>query len=72
MKKAYIVSTGTELLLGNTADTNALFLSRELSALGTRVIGRSTVGDNREMIKNALRTAYDMADVICPRPGTNG
>jgi nicotinamide-nucleotide amidase len=66
MKKAYIVATGTELLLGNTADTNALFLSRELSALGTRVIGRSTVGDNREMIKNALRTAYDMADlVIC-------
>lgn len=66
MKKAYIVSTGTELLLGNTADTNALYLSRELSALGIRVIGRSTVGDNREMIKNAFRTGYDLADlVIC-------
>lgn len=66
MMKAYIVSTGTELLLGNTIDTNALFLSRELSALGIRVIGRSTVGDNREMIRNAFRTGYELADlVIC-------
>ena len=64
MKKAYIVSTGTELLLGNTADTNALFISRELSALGFRVIGRSTVGDNREMIKNALRTGWELADLV--------
>ncbi|MGE5545038.1 MAG: competence/damage-inducible protein A [Bacillota bacterium] len=64
MKKAYIVSTGTELLLGNTADTNALFLSRELSALGIRVIGRATVGDNREMIKYAIRTGCDLADLV--------
>lgn len=64
MKKAYIVSTGTELLLGNTADTNALFISRELSVLGFRVIGRSTVGDNREMIKNALRTGWELADLV--------
>lgn len=64
MKTAYIVSTGTELLLGNTADTNALFLSRELSALGLRVVGRSTVGDNREMIKNAFRTGYELADLV--------
>lgn len=64
MKKAYIVSTGTELLIGNTADTNSFFLSRELSALGIRVVGRSTVGDNREMIKNALRTGYELADLV--------
>ncbi|MGI6513473.1 MAG: competence/damage-inducible protein A [Syntrophomonadaceae bacterium] len=64
MKTAYIVSTGTELLLGNTIDTNALYLSRELSAMGIRVIGRTTVGDNREMIVNGLRTGYDLAELV--------
>jgi len=64
MKTAYIVSTGTELLLGNTMDTNAEYLSRELSAMGFKVIGRATVGDNREMIEKALRTGYDLADLV--------
>jgi len=64
MKTAYIVSTGTELLLGNTMDTNAEYLSRELSAMGFKVIGRTTVGDDREMIKRALRTGYELAELV--------
>ncbi len=64
MKTAYIVSTGTELLLGNTMDTNSEYLSRELSAMGFKVIGRATVGDNRDMIKSALRTGYELADLV--------
>ncbi len=69
MKTAYIVSTGTELLLGNTIDTNALFLSYELTALGVRVVGRSTVGDNQDMIKKAFRAGYKLADLVVSTGG---
>ena len=45
MKKAYLISTGTELLIGSTIDTNSVFLSEKLLALGIRVTGKSTIGD---------------------------
>lgn len=66
MLHACIISTGTELLLGSTVDSNCIFLSQKLSDLGIRVITRFTVGDNREQIKNAFINAFKLADlVIC-------
>lgn len=66
MLHACIVSTGTELLLGSTVDSNCMFLSQELNHLGVRVIARFTVGDNREQIKNAFINGFKLADlVIC-------
>ncbi len=66
MLHACIISTGTELLLGSTMDSNCMFLSQRLSDLGVRVITRFTVGDNHEQIKNAFINAFKLADlVIC-------
>lgn len=66
MLHACIISTGTELLLGSTVDSNCMFLSQKLSDLGVRVIARFTVGDNHEQIKNAFINALKLADlVIC-------
>ncbi len=69
MKKAYIISTGTELLTGMTTDTNAAYISQELTDLGLRVLGISVAGDNRENLKNAFAFAFKSADVIIASGG---
>ncbi|MGE5404609.1 MAG: competence/damage-inducible protein A [Candidatus Saccharibacteria bacterium] len=69
MKTAYIVSTGTELMIGDTEDSNALFLSRRLAAIGVRVVGRSAVGDNEEMLRRAFLTGFETADIVISSGG---
>ncbi|HZJ85459.1 MAG TPA: competence/damage-inducible protein A [Syntrophomonadaceae bacterium] len=69
MKKAYIISTGTELLLGMTVDTNARHISRELASLGIKVVGMSTVGDNRDKIRAAFELGVNSADIIIASGG---
>ena len=43
---AELIAVGTELLLGNIANTDGQMLSRELSALGINVYYHTVVGDN--------------------------
>ena len=45
-KGVEILSIGTELLLGNIVNTNARWISEELSKLGLNHFRQSTVGDN--------------------------
>lgn len=69
MFKAYIISTGTELMLGSTMDSNSVFLSEKLSAEGIKVIGKSTVGDSAEYIRAAFENAVNVADIIISSGG---
>ena len=69
MKKAYLISTGTELLLGSTLDTNSIFLSRKLAEIGIKVIGKSVVGDNQEAIEAAMKLGLSSADVVITTGG---
>lgn len=64
MANAEILSIGTELLLGNVLDTNAQFLSLELAKLGIDCYYRITVGDNKERIKLAVRSALSRAQLV--------
>lgn len=64
-----IVSTGTELLLGQIVNTNAAYLARKLNELGFDVLFQSTVGDNRERMAQVLSTALDRADIIITTGG---
>lgn len=64
MLQAFIISTGTELLLGDTIDTNSIFISRSLTGMGIKVMGKSVVGDNRHNIRKAFIQGRKMADVI--------
>jgi nicotinamide-nucleotide amidase len=64
MLKAEIVSVGTELLLGQIVNTNAAFVGRRLASLGIDLYMETTVGDNLERIKNAVRAAGDRADIV--------
>ncbi|MDP9184352.1 MAG: competence/damage-inducible protein A, partial [Actinomycetota bacterium] len=55
---------GTELLLGQIADTNAQWMSEQLAAIGVDVTHHQAVGDNQERIVEALRIAASRADVV--------
>ena len=61
---AELLSVGTELLLGEILNTDAKYLSEELSALGINVYYQTVVGDNRERLKNALDAALLRADIV--------
>ena len=66
---AELIAVGTELLLGNIANTDAQTLSRELSALGINVYYHTVVGDNPERLKKAVEIAKTRADLIITTGG---
>ena len=59
-----IVAVGTELLLGQIADTNAQWLGEHLAALGVGSHFHQAVGDNHERIVLAFRTALARSDAV--------
>jgi len=67
--KAEIVSTGTELLLGETLNTSANFLTGKLSSLGIEVDYHTTVGDNPERLEQVLRQAIGRTDFLVTTGG---
>ncbi|MES9685502.1 competence/damage-inducible protein A [Bacillus sp. AFS001701] len=64
MKRAEIIAVGTELLLGQIANTNAQFIAKHLSALGYHHHFQTVVGDNSERLKSALEIASSRSDLI--------
>ena len=64
MKKASIVSTGDEIILGRVLDTNAAYLSEKLFSIGIPVVSFHTVGDDIDRIVRATETASSEADVV--------
>ena len=59
-----VVTIGDELLLGQTLDTNAAFLSRELATAGFQVTRRTTVGDDEQSIAQAVSAALERSPVV--------
>ena len=66
---AELIAVGTELLLGNIANTDAQMLSQGLSALGINVYYHTVVGDNPERLRAAVETAKGRADIILTTGG---
>ncbi|MCX7773135.1 MAG: molybdopterin-binding protein, partial [Clostridia bacterium] len=54
---AEVLAVGTELLMGQIANTNAQYLSRRLNDLGIKVYYHSVVGDNPNRLKDSLALA---------------
>ena len=61
---AEIIAVGSELLLGQIANTNAQFISRQLSELGINVFYHTVVGDNPNRLQEAIQVAEGRADCI--------
>ena len=66
---AEILSVGTELLLGNIANTDAQDVSVALSELGIDVRWHTVVGDNPERVKQAVAVARTRADILIATGG---
>ena len=66
---AELIAVGTELLLGNIANTDAQVLSEKLSGLGITVHHHTVVGDNPQRLAQALETARGRADIIITTGG---
>jgi nicotinamide-nucleotide amidase len=62
--KAFILSTGDELVRGRTIDTNTAEIARSLGGLGVTVVGASLAGDDEEALVAAILHAAERADLI--------
>jgi nicotinamide-nucleotide amidase len=62
--KAEIVTTGTEILLGEIVDTNAAWIAQQLRDVGVNLYYKTTVGDNEERIRSVLALGMTRSDVI--------
>ncbi|MFD1708417.1 competence/damage-inducible protein A [Siminovitchia sediminis] len=62
--KAEIIGVGTELLLGQIANTNAQYLSEQLAEIGVNVYFHTVVGDNPKRLTDAIQQAETRADLL--------
>ncbi|RKQ37545.1 competence/damage-inducible protein A [Oceanobacillus halophilus] len=62
--KSEIVAVGTELLLGQIANTNAQWLSEKLALQGINIYHHTVVGDNLQRIKKVFEQAQNRSDII--------
>jgi len=61
---AEIIAVGSELLTPFRLDTNSLYLTEKLNALGIEVRFKTVVGDDRERLARVLRAALDRSNLI--------
>lgn len=61
---AEIIAVGSELLLGQIVNTNAKFISNQLSEIGINVFYHTVVGDNPQRLKEVISVAETRADLI--------
>ena len=62
--KTSILAVGTELLFGQTVNTNATFLSDRLNHMGFDVMYHFVVGDNPARLKAKLAEAFSDTDLV--------
>ena len=62
--RAEIIAVGTELLLGNIANTDAQFLSEQLSSVGVDVLYHTAVGDNPQRLAEVIDIARRRCDLL--------
>jgi nicotinamide-nucleotide amidase len=61
---AEIVTSGTEILLGDIVDTNAAWIAQQLRDTGVNLYYKTTVGDNEGRLRGVLELGMSRSDVI--------
>jgi nicotinamide-nucleotide amidase len=69
MPTAEIITIGTELLLGETIDTNTMYIARALRDAGVDLYRTSTIGDNEERIAQIIQEGMTRAEIIITTGG---
>ena len=68
-KSAEIIAVGTEILLGEITNTDAVTVAQALSELGINAYYQTVVGDNPERLRECIRIAKSRADIIITTGG---
>jgi len=61
---AEIIAVGSELLTPARIDTNSLWLTAQLNSLGVEVIRKTVVGDDRNLLAQAVSSALDRVPLL--------
>jgi nicotinamide-nucleotide amidase len=64
LTRASIVAVGSELLETTKLDTNSLFITEQLNAVGIDVTSKHVAGDDRAVLQHVLRSALTGADLV--------
>ncbi|HQF44018.1 MAG TPA: CinA family nicotinamide mononucleotide deamidase-related protein, partial [Ignavibacteriaceae bacterium] len=62
--KAYLISIGDELLIGQTINSNVAFIGAQLSDNNISIIKSSVISDDIKMIINEINLAVSQADIV--------
>lgn len=68
-KSVEILCIGTELLMGNTVNTNATYIAKGLAQNGINVYHQAVVGDNPQRLKESLDLAFSRSDIVITTGG---
>ena len=64
MPDAEVIAIGSELLTPQKLDTNSLYLTDQLNALGVEVVRKTVVGDERERLTDSILGAIARSEII--------
>ena len=67
--RAWLLGIGSELLLGETVDTNAAYLGGELSRAGVQIVASRHLADDRGLIADAFLEARAAVDLVVATGG---
>ena len=62
--KAYIITIGDEILLGQILDTNSRYAAEALARIGIDTVGMQSISDDTKAIRQAIEQAFQQADVV--------
>ena len=66
---AEIISIGTELLMGETVDTNSSYIGEQLAKIGIDLTWATKVGDHPQRLQEAIARAWERSDVTVTTGG---
>lgn len=69
MIQAEIITVGTEIILGQIIDINAPYIAKALTEKGIQVLFQTSVNDNKELLKSALKIAASRAKLVITTGG---
>ncbi|CAN5730430.1 competence/damage-inducible protein A [soil metagenome] len=64
LASAEVIAVGSELLGWTRIDTNSLFITERLAALGIQVKGKSVVGDDPARLREFFEAALNRSDLV--------
>src|SRR5437868_5124145 len=64
MADAEIIAVGSEMLTSQRIDTNSLYITDQLNALGVEVRRKLIIGDDRALLTDAVQSALSHAAIV--------